>query len=149
MSESRPTRSLRDVRCMTLFPRKRTSIRDLAMSQKCHKQTCRHVCVFRGWGGRVRSKLSAMPAYSRCYERLRTNPCHDASFPLLNSIISRGFSYAVGFHGFDDPEIPFDILIGGAAPYPLKQDIDCHQRRDHRLGPDGAHRLARRGVRRL
>jgi hypothetical protein len=31
----------------------------------------------------------------------------------------------------------------------LKQDIDCHQRRDHRLGPDGAHRLARRGVRRL
>ena len=49
---------------------------------------------------------------------------HEASFPLLNSIISRGFSYAVAFHGFDDPEIPFDILIGGAALYPLKQDIE-------------------------
>ena len=49
---------------------------------------------------------------------------HEASFPGLNSIISRGFTYAVAFHGFDDPEIPFDILIGGAAPYTLKQDIE-------------------------
>src|SRR5262249_58372669 len=49
---------------------------------------------------------------------------HEASFPLLSSVISRGFTYAVAFHGFDDPEIPFDILIGGAAPYPLKQDIE-------------------------
>src|SRR5258708_33181744 len=46
---------------------------------------------------------------------------HEASFPLLNTVTSRGFSYAVAFHGFDDPEIPFDILIGGAAPYPLEQ----------------------------
>jgi phage replication-related protein YjqB (UPF0714/DUF867 family) len=49
---------------------------------------------------------------------------HEASFPLLNSVISRGFTYAVAFHGFDDPEIPFDILIGGAAPYSLKQEIE-------------------------
>jgi phage replication-related protein YjqB (UPF0714/DUF867 family) len=49
---------------------------------------------------------------------------HEASFPGLNSIISRGFTYAVAFHGFDEPEIPFDILIGGAAPYFLKQDIE-------------------------
>jgi phage replication-related protein YjqB (UPF0714/DUF867 family) len=49
---------------------------------------------------------------------------HEASFPRLNSIISRGFTYAVAFHGFDDPEILFDILIGGAAPYSLKQDIE-------------------------
>ena len=48
---------------------------------------------------------------------------HEASFPRLSSIISRGFTYAVAFHGFDDPEIPFDILIGGAAPYSLKQEI--------------------------
>src|SRR5262249_58723745 len=47
----------------------------------------------------------------------------EASFPRLSSIISRGFTYAVAFHGFDDPEIPFDILIGGAAPYSLKQEI--------------------------
>jgi phage replication-related protein YjqB (UPF0714/DUF867 family) len=49
---------------------------------------------------------------------------HEASFPGLSSIISRGFTYAVAFHGFDDPEIPFDILIGGAASYPLKQEIE-------------------------
>ena len=49
---------------------------------------------------------------------------HEASFPQLNSIISRGFTYAVAFHGFDDPEIPFDILIGGAAPMYLKQEIE-------------------------
>src|SRR5262249_36857756 len=49
---------------------------------------------------------------------------HEASFPLLNSVISRGFTYAVAFHDFDDPEIPFDILIGGAAPYSLKQEIE-------------------------
>jgi len=48
---------------------------------------------------------------------------HEASFPRLSSIISRGFTYAVAFHGFDDPEIPFDIRIGGAAPYSLKQEI--------------------------
>jgi phage replication-related protein YjqB (UPF0714/DUF867 family) len=49
---------------------------------------------------------------------------HEASFPLLNSVISRGFTYAVAFHGFDDPEIRFDILIGGAAPVYLKQDVE-------------------------
>jgi phage replication-related protein YjqB (UPF0714/DUF867 family) len=46
---------------------------------------------------------------------------HEASFPRLNSI---NFTYAVAFHGFGDAEIPFDILIGGAAPYSLKQDIE-------------------------
>ena len=44
---------------------------------------------------------------------------HEASFPGLDSVISRGFAYAVAFHGFDDP----DILIGGGAPYSLKQEI--------------------------
>ena len=54
---------------------------------------------------------------------LTSTDIHEASFPRLSSIISRGFTYAVAFHGFDDPEIPFDILIGGAAPYSLKQEI--------------------------
>lgn len=47
---------------------------------------------------------------------------NEASFPLLNSVISRGFSYAVAFHGFIDPGQP-GILIGGAAPTSLKEDI--------------------------
>lgn len=44
---------------------------------------------------------------------------HEASFPGLNQVISRGFTYAVAFHGFGDP----DILIGGAAPDSSKQEI--------------------------
>jgi phage replication-related protein YjqB (UPF0714/DUF867 family) len=46
---------------------------------------------------------------------------HEASFPRLNSVIPRGFTYAVAFHGFDEP--PTDVLIGGGAPKSLKQEI--------------------------
>jgi len=49
----------------------------------------------------------------------------EASFPLLNTVISRGFSYAVAFHGFEDTEIPYDILVGGRAPDSLKEEIRC------------------------
>ena len=48
---------------------------------------------------------------------------HEASFPHLNSVISRGFTHAVAFHGFNDPEVRADILIGGAASASLKQEI--------------------------
>jgi phage replication-related protein YjqB (UPF0714/DUF867 family) len=41
---------------------------------------------------------------------------NEASFPLLASVISRGFSYAVAFHGFDGSDtLRGDILIGGTA----------------------------------
>jgi phage replication-related protein YjqB (UPF0714/DUF867 family) len=84
---------------------------------------------------RVASRLAAKAVSSwRCkgfkgdgsFDRwhITSTDIHEASFPLLNSVISRGFTYAVAFHGFDDPEIPFDILIGGAAPYSLKQEIE-------------------------
>jgi phage replication-related protein YjqB (UPF0714/DUF867 family) len=47
---------------------------------------------------------------------------HEASFPLLQRIINRGFGHAVAFHGFDEPEP--DILIGGgAAADSLKQEV--------------------------
>jgi phage replication-related protein YjqB (UPF0714/DUF867 family) len=42
-----------------------------------------------------------------------------SSFPGLAAVIDRGFTYAVAFHGFDEPE----ILIGGTAPAALKQEI--------------------------
>jgi phage replication-related protein YjqB (UPF0714/DUF867 family) len=48
---------------------------------------------------------------------------HEASFPLLNSVISRGCSHAVAFHGFDDDDIPHDILVGGLACEALKEKI--------------------------
>jgi phage replication-related protein YjqB (UPF0714/DUF867 family) len=44
---------------------------------------------------------------------------HEASFPLLRTIVSRGFAYAVAFHGFSEA----DVLIGGAAPMTLKEEI--------------------------
>jgi phage replication-related protein YjqB (UPF0714/DUF867 family) len=39
-----------------------------------------------------------------------------AGFPLLQSVMSRCFTYAVAFHGFDQP----GVLIGGTAPPSLK-----------------------------
>jgi phage replication-related protein YjqB (UPF0714/DUF867 family) len=48
---------------------------------------------------------------------------HEASFPLLNSVISRGFTHAVAFHGFDDVCIPYDILVGGLACEALKEKV--------------------------
>jgi phage replication-related protein YjqB (UPF0714/DUF867 family) len=44
---------------------------------------------------------------------------HPASFPKLNRVISRGFKYAVAFHGFGGT----GVLIGGAAPNSLKREI--------------------------
>jgi phage replication-related protein YjqB (UPF0714/DUF867 family) len=45
---------------------------------------------------------------------------HPASFPKLGQVISRGFRYAVAFHGFGRT----GVLIGGAAPYTLKREIE-------------------------
>ena len=44
---------------------------------------------------------------------------HEASFPLLDSIIHRGFTHAVAFHGFSEDY----ILVGGRAGDALKQEI--------------------------
>ena len=49
---------------------------------------------------------------------------HAASFPLLNTIIDRGFTHAVAFHGFTRNKVNnFDVLIGGGAADALKQEI--------------------------
>jgi len=45
---------------------------------------------------------------------------HPASFPLLQRIASRGFRYAVAFHGFGQQEI---LIGGGTAADPLKAEI--------------------------
>ena len=47
----------------------------------------------------------------------------ETSFPLLKSIASRSFAYAVAFHGFDEPEVDSDVLVGGAAPPALKREV--------------------------
>ena len=45
---------------------------------------------------------------------------HPASFPLLRKIDTRGFRYAVAFHGFGQDEI---LIGGGSAADPLKAEI--------------------------
>jgi hypothetical protein len=48
--------------------------------------------------------------------------------------LTRG-AHEIAFHGFDDPEIPFDILIGGAATVYLKQDIELPVAQKERPDP--------------
>jgi phage replication-related protein YjqB (UPF0714/DUF867 family) len=80
---------------------------------------------------RVASRLAAKAISSwRCkgwhakgaldHWHITSTDINEASFPLLNSIISRGFRYAVAFHGFDNEP---GILIGGTAPAALKREI--------------------------
>ena len=79
---------------------------------------------------RVRSRLGVGAASAwrckgwngdRAFERwhITSTDINEASFPRLESVISRGFTYAVAFHGFDEA----GILIGGTAPDPLKLEI--------------------------
>jgi phage replication-related protein YjqB (UPF0714/DUF867 family) len=44
---------------------------------------------------------------------------NEASFPLLATAMTRRFTYAVAFHGMEEPE----IIIGGTAPATLKHEI--------------------------
>lgn len=59
---------------------------------------------------------------AREHWHITSTDIHEACFPLLNSVISRGFRYAVAFHGVGD-DAPDDILIGGLAPDALKEKI--------------------------
>jgi phage replication-related protein YjqB (UPF0714/DUF867 family) len=80
---------------------------------------------------RVASRLAAQAVSSwRCTGWTRDGGAFDrwhitsadinaSSFPRLRSVIFRGFTHAVAFHGFDEPE----ILIGGIAPPGLKRQI--------------------------
>ena len=48
---------------------------------------------------------------------------HEASFPKLARVIGRRFRFAVALHGFDDDDVPHDVLLGGIAPDPLKLEV--------------------------
>ena len=48
---------------------------------------------------------------------------HEASFPKLARVLGRPFRFAVAFHGFDQPDVAHDILLGGIAPDALKLEI--------------------------
>ena len=48
---------------------------------------------------------------------------NSASFPALATVDGRGFRHAVSFHGFATDRDRPDILVGGAAPDPLKRVV--------------------------
>ncbi len=50
---------------------------------------------------------------------ITSSALQERSFPLLKTIIARGFAHAVAFHGFSSS----GVLVGGAAPPTLKQEI--------------------------
>jgi phage replication-related protein YjqB (UPF0714/DUF867 family) len=73
-------------------------------------------------GDRVSTwRCKGFKAGGGAFERwhITSGDIHEASFPLLNTIIARGFAYAVAFHGFSED----DVLIGGGAPLGLKQEV--------------------------
>ncbi len=86
-----------------------------------------------GQAERVRSRLGAGAASAwRCkgwngeggaFARwhITSVNINEASFPRLDRVISRGFSHAVAFHGFDEAE----VLVGGTAPGALKEEVRC------------------------
>ncbi|HEX5913058.1 MAG TPA: poly-gamma-glutamate hydrolase family protein, partial [Rubrobacter sp.] len=81
---------------------------------------------------RVAQQLSAKGVSSwRCkgwkqgggaHERwhITSTDIHPASFPKLSRVITRGFRYAVAFHGYGGT----GVLIGGGAPDSLKGEIE-------------------------
>lgn len=82
---------------------------DLQAERVAYQLAAREVSSWRckGW----HSTLGAFPAW-----HLSATEITRASFPLLDSIGSRGFTHCVAFHGW----IYDSILIGGAAPMALK-----------------------------
>lgn len=71
----------------------------------------------KGWGDNTKNNPAGIGAYDRWH--ITSTDINEESFPLLKSIINRGFTHAVAFHGFTGN----NILIGGAASDPLKQQI--------------------------
>jgi phage replication-related protein YjqB (UPF0714/DUF867 family) len=46
---------------------------------------------------------------------ITSDDIHEASFPLLDSIIARCFTYAVAFHGYSPEPSQPDVLVGGTS----------------------------------
>ena len=54
---------------------------------------------------------------------IKSQEINPASFPLLDGIFDRGFTYAVAFHGFSEDRILIGGAASGAAGDALKQEI--------------------------
>jgi phage replication-related protein YjqB (UPF0714/DUF867 family) len=80
-----------------------------------------HVASMLGSYGASVWRCKGFKAGGGAFDRwhITSSEIHEASFPLLRTISARGFAHAVSFHGFSGP----GVLIGGAAPLPLKEEI--------------------------
>jgi phage replication-related protein YjqB (UPF0714/DUF867 family) len=74
-------------------------------------RVCTWIC--RGWG-------RDLGAHTR---HITSSELSEHSFPLLNTIVTVGFSYSVAFHGFTPGDGDPDVLIGGRADDELKTDV--------------------------
>jgi phage replication-related protein YjqB (UPF0714/DUF867 family) len=63
---------------------------------------------------------------------------NEACFPRLARVMSRGFTHAVAFHGFERPE----VLIGGTATTPPSLKDDLREAIDAATGPGIVVRVA-------
>jgi phage replication-related protein YjqB (UPF0714/DUF867 family) len=96
----------------------------------------------------VRTRLAAFGASSwlcrgwkdndRAFEswHITSDETNPRSFPLLDSVASRGFTHAVSFHGFGEPL----VLVGGLASEEFRKEIACAI--DSATGPDVVVRVA-------
>lgn len=66
-------------------------------------------------------RCKSFDARGDAHERwhITSTDLHPASFPRLNRVVVRGFTFAVAFHGFGRP----GVLIGGRAPITLERDV--------------------------
>ncbi|MEW5768542.1 MAG: poly-gamma-glutamate hydrolase family protein [bacterium] len=84
------------------------------MQAECVGQQLAAKCVSvwrcKGW-------KSGGGAYDRWH--ITSTEIHEESFPLLQTVIDRGFKFAVAFHGWTNDH----ICIGGLSPASLKQEL--------------------------
>jgi phage replication-related protein YjqB (UPF0714/DUF867 family) len=70
------------------------------------------------WRGKGWGPNGGPGAFDRWH--ITSTDLNPVSFPLLNSVMSRRFTHAVAFHGFNDEP---GVLIGGTAPADVKDAL--------------------------
>ena len=70
------------------------------------------------WRGKGWGPNGGPGAFDRWH--ITSTDLNPVSFPLLHSVMSRRFTHAVAFHGFNDEP---GVLIGGTAPAEMKEAL--------------------------
>jgi phage replication-related protein YjqB (UPF0714/DUF867 family) len=88
----------------------REAERVAAVLQQAGKQATTWIC--KGTGGRALRRW-----------HITSTDLSERSFPGLQQLMTLPFSYAVAFHGFDEPDAPGDVVIGGRGGRPLRDRL--------------------------